>query len=295
MRFNLRALQAFEAVSRHLSVLKAAEELGITSSAVSHQLRILTEDLGYNLIEREGRNIVLTERGLQFARHLQDAFRHVQLAMVEGRSVQNDRVRIAACSSFCQGFLIDLVADTIAQEGGYEIDMRMYANDPQLASVVADIFVTSDDIPQGYWATDLFTEQLVAVCTPACRDEELKTRSVPFIKNEALELTGECRWLLYKQELPETELPVENRLILRTSHFILALEMANRGLGMALVPDFLARAGLQSGELVQLYPAVIPSGRKYKICCRSSLRTKPPYSQAIRQIILATSPEARSA
>lgn len=125
MRFNLRALQAFEAVSRHLSVLKAAEELGITSSSVSHQLRILTEDLGYNLIEREGRNIVLTERGLQFARHLQDAFRHVQLAMVEGRSVQNDRVRIAACSSFCQGFLIDLVADTIAQEGGYEIDMRM--------------------------------------------------------------------------------------------------------------------------------------------------------------------------
>lgn len=294
MKCNLRALQAFEAVSRHLSVLKAAEELGITSSAVSHQLRILTEDLGDNLIERDGRNIVLTERGVQFARHLQDAFRHVQLAMVEGRGVQNDRVRVAASSSFCQGFLIDLAADLLAQEADFEIDMRMFANDPQLTSVVADVFVTADNIPHGYWSADLFVEELVAVCTPACRDEELATRSVPLIKNEILEFTNECRWLIYKQALPETELPVENRRILRASHFVLALEMATRGLGIALIPDFLARTRLRSGALVKLYPEAIRSGRKYRICCRPPLRTTTPYSSAIRRIMLATAIEPQA-
>ncbi len=59
-RSGYRGLQAFEAVSRHRSVSLAADELGITQSAVSHQIRQLSEDLGEKLIIRQGRGIALT-------------------------------------------------------------------------------------------------------------------------------------------------------------------------------------------------------------------------------------------
>ena len=64
-RHNLRALHTFETVSRHLSVAAAAEELGVTQSAVSHQLRGLEADLGVILLHRGGtvRRAQVTEAG----------------------------------------------------------------------------------------------------------------------------------------------------------------------------------------------------------------------------------------
>lgn len=88
--------------------------------------------MGYKMIEREGRNIVMKERGLKFERKLKDDFRNVKMEMVEGRSVKNDSVRIDEWRSFCKGFMIDMVEDKIEKERGYEIDMRMYENDKKI-------------------------------------------------------------------------------------------------------------------------------------------------------------------
>ncbi len=74
---SLKALKAFETVSRHLHVNQAAEELFVTSSAISHLIRQLEQDLGVPLTKRSGRNIALTEAGLQFAPGLQKAFRQL--------------------------------------------------------------------------------------------------------------------------------------------------------------------------------------------------------------------------
>lgn len=56
----LNAVWAFEAAARRLSFTAAAEELGVTVTAVSHQVRLLEETLGMKLFERRGRAIALT-------------------------------------------------------------------------------------------------------------------------------------------------------------------------------------------------------------------------------------------
>ncbi len=56
-------MRAFDAVARLGSVTRAAQELNLTRSAVSHQLRFLEDELGFALIEREGRGVILTSRG----------------------------------------------------------------------------------------------------------------------------------------------------------------------------------------------------------------------------------------
>ena len=59
----LNALRAFEAAARHLSLTKAALELNVTPSALSHQIRGLEDDLGVKLFDRGVRSIALTAAG----------------------------------------------------------------------------------------------------------------------------------------------------------------------------------------------------------------------------------------
>ena len=64
---SISALRALECFARHGTVWAAAEELNLTRSAVSHQLRLLERDLGFDLFSRKGTRIELTPRGRGFA------------------------------------------------------------------------------------------------------------------------------------------------------------------------------------------------------------------------------------
>src|ERR1700685_565978 len=70
----LNALRAFEAVARHLSFARAAEELHVTKAAVAQQVRALEEDVGVRLVERNGRGLKLTESGAAGAGALAEGF-----------------------------------------------------------------------------------------------------------------------------------------------------------------------------------------------------------------------------
>ena len=59
----LKSLSSFEAAARHCSFTSAAEELNVTQSAISHQVRQLEENLGVELFHRSSRNLTLTEAG----------------------------------------------------------------------------------------------------------------------------------------------------------------------------------------------------------------------------------------
>ena len=67
----LAALRAFEAVARLGSLSRAAAELHVTKSAVSHQLRALETDLGVRLLQRSTRRFAVTDVGTSVHRHAQ--------------------------------------------------------------------------------------------------------------------------------------------------------------------------------------------------------------------------------
>ena len=73
---STQALRALDSFARHGSVWRAADELHLTRSAVSHQLRLLERDLGFDLLERIGKGVALTPRGQRYAqRRAQGAHR----------------------------------------------------------------------------------------------------------------------------------------------------------------------------------------------------------------------------
>ncbi len=89
---SLRALKAFDAVSRHLQMNKAAQELCVTPSAVSHLIKRLEDELGTSLIKHSGRNIELTSAGEQFAPGIQKTFRSLNYLIEDIRDHGNPNV-----------------------------------------------------------------------------------------------------------------------------------------------------------------------------------------------------------
>ena len=84
----LNALRAFEAIARHLSFAKAADELHVTPAALSHQIRGLEEQLGLALFNRRTRSIELTDAGRTLYPGL-----HAGFESVRGAVAQLDRAR----------------------------------------------------------------------------------------------------------------------------------------------------------------------------------------------------------
>jgi LysR family glycine cleavage system transcriptional activator len=80
---STQALRALEAFARRGSVWQAAEELNLTRSAVSHQLRFLERDLGFNLLQRDGKGVMLTPQGRRYAADVRKA-----LALLGDAAVQ---------------------------------------------------------------------------------------------------------------------------------------------------------------------------------------------------------------
>ena len=70
----LAAFRAFEAAARHQSFKKAAAEIAVTPTAISHQIRLLEETLGIRLFDRRPRQVVLTPAGHELFPVLRDGF-----------------------------------------------------------------------------------------------------------------------------------------------------------------------------------------------------------------------------
>ena len=96
----LNALKAFEAVSRHSNVSRAAQELHVTPSAVSHLIRRLEESFGAKLLERSGRNIRLTNFGQATALELQNAFHSLRVAVNNIHQSIEQKVITVSCRPY---------------------------------------------------------------------------------------------------------------------------------------------------------------------------------------------------
>lgn len=278
-RHNLRALHTFETVSRHLSVAAAAEELGVTQSAVSHQLRLLGEIVGERLFQKSGRGIALTEAGRDLARRLQPAFAEIDRSLAEAIGGTRDRVRLAVCSSFAQAWLVPRLHSFYAAHAEIDLQIMMYAQDPELTDATGDAFVTTLPKDRGYHAQLLWPEYLVPVVSSAVVSRK---RSFSFITTELQPGKIGSDWLAYGRHSDRADLsPVDGRWLF-ASHYVIALDMVREELGAALIPDFLAEPELRAGRLTLLDGAGLPTHEDYHLCIKESRRSEPGLEAVMR-------------
>ncbi|HAC00937.1 LysR family transcriptional regulator [Brevundimonas naejangsanensis] len=284
-RINVRSFQVFEAIARLRSLTRAAEELGITQSAVSHQLRALAERLGEDLTERQGRTIRLTDAGNRLARSLGAAFDLIeeQVTVFEG---ERNIVRVGTYSSFAASWLIPRLPDFFAACPNVDLRVIMLYDPHEISIRLADIFITSEPLASGFSAKRLFSERLV----PVVRVDGPEDFALPvrLISAEAEVGIAGRAWEAFASLNALDIAAIRSEDWLCCSHYILAQEMALCGMGAALLPDFMATRLIEDGRLRRLPGHALPTGQSLDIHVPTARRNETPiaaFSNWLRQAI----------
>jgi LysR family transcriptional regulator, glycine cleavage system transcriptional activator len=171
-----KRLRAFEAATRTGSFRLAADDLGLTPSAVSHAIRGLERDLGTVLFEREGRTIRLTPEGETLMRHVERGFGELHLGLGSIAARKPQMLKLHCAPSFAAQWLVPRLRRLLAECAGLELRL---ATGTDYTRFLADEFdadivygVPSADYygalkQQGVIVLPLGTEVVTPLCAPA--------------------------------------------------------------------------------------------------------------------------------
>lgn len=138
----LTELRAFEATARHLSFKRAAAELGVTPTAISHQIKLLEQQCGRQLFRRQPRPVALTPAGEQLFPAIRDAFESMHAALSGVRAASSGgQLRITATNAFAACWLVPRLPDW--RKGTPRIKLEIIGTDAvlDLRSGEADIAI----------------------------------------------------------------------------------------------------------------------------------------------------------
>lgn len=279
----LSALRAFEAAARLGSFKAAAEELAVTPTAVSHQIRALEEQVGLALFERQVRKVLLTEAGAQLYPVLRDGFDAFAAALVRlTQQRTRAQVSISATNAFTVKWLVPRMADFRQRHPG--IDLQLQASDEvaDLRSTAIDIAVRYGRGPYPGLVTEpLFTDRFAPVANPRLGIASVQDLAhVPLIRFDWKRAHPENptweRWFALARRRPPAQAGQ-----LRFSDEGHAIQAAVAGHGIALVSLALVAEELKAGHLVQPFGPII-EGHTYHLAMHAD---RPPSAavQAVAQ------------
>lgn len=251
---NIRATEHFEAVARLGTVTKAAGELGVSTSAVSQQIRQLETQLGVNLFRREKRRLVLTLDGDRLFQTMSQAFRAIRnthSAITRQRDMRNLTLRVSP--SFGVRWLGPRIADFAGENPTWNI--RVDAT-PDFSAFDTEAVDFDLRYGLGGWsglAVNCIMHDLVLpLCSPAYLEELRAISDDPTEQIKAARLIDSVK-MLYRWDLwlASNEIEVDDLTYpFRFDRSSMSIEMAKQGGGLALDSVTLCLPELQRGELV---------------------------------------------
>jgi len=279
----LTAVRAFEAAARHLSFTRAATELHVTQSAVSHQVRTLEGWLGFPLFRRCNREIQLTAEGTTYLPAVRAALNKLRSATES--LVHRDYeglLCISTTESFATNWLIARLPGFFALHPSF--DVRITTQNPvdefgneseELTPPWIDLVIRYG---RGNWlglrSIKLFGEEIVPVCAPQLLDGEHPLTNPYNLRHHVLlhdDMQMQWRtWLSSAgyEDIEATRGP-------RFSHSHMVITAAVQGLGVALGRSALVGQEVVAGRLVKPFAHTVPAEYGYYLLMRESTVDQP--------------------
>jgi LysR family transcriptional regulator, glycine cleavage system transcriptional activator len=270
---QLGFIQGFEAAARNLSFTKAAEELLITQSAVSRQIKALEDHLGVALFDRRQRALVLTENGHALHRVATDILERLQTAADQLRASGRSRqLSLTTTTGFASLWLIPRLQRFTRLHP--DVDVRISATTAviNLERSLVDLairYCRPEDVPER--ATRLFGEEVVAVCgrsllrdraRPLKRPHDLKHHTLLHFDYAGAQASF-LDWSTWLTSLGIGDLKPAGAL--HFSQYEQMIQAAISGQGVALGRQPLINDLLQSGALMAPFRKAVVGSRAYFI------------------------------
>jgi len=279
----LNALRVFEAAARHLSFTRAAEELHVTQTAVSHQVKLLEAVLGQPLFRRFNRRLVLTEAGQAYLPSLSQAFDAMDAATRKiGRRGGPRPLRISTMQSLAVKWLVPRMPRFQAQHPGIDL---LISTSPHPVDFRRDEIDLAIRLGGGHYpglhAEHLMDDYVFPVCAPALVTGDPPLRAAADLKHHAL---LHDIWVLSAEESPTWR----NWLAAAArqgadiagidatrgpgfSDAAMVLQAAIAGQGVALGRRALVAADFAAGHLVQPFGPELKNRFSYFLVCPPAL------------------------
>lgn len=281
----LKSLPVFEAVARLNSFSRAADELAITQSAVSHQIKQLETFLGEPLFLRSGRHLQLTEEGRQYQEAVTSAL--LQLEEASGRLLGQEkaRLRLSVYSSFAVRWLVPRLPDLQKACPQLELSLEMTGENPVLSERVADCFITIRPASSAFDYDLLYEEQLFPVVSqdywhriqrelqldpgnPQLLLEDLSR--YPLLSTHSIYQRTGGDWQAWFAAVDE-KIPTAAKLQ-HFSHMLLALEAARFHQGIALTNDYMLSNRKDADDFVRLPCHAVATGDHFYFAWKQARR-----------------------
>ena len=253
----LNALRAFEAAARHLSFTRAAIELCVTQTAISHQVKLLEERVGATLFKRLPRGLMITDEGLALLPTLRDSFDRMAdiLQRFEDGHLQ-EVLSVGAVGTFAVGWLLPRLTEF--QDLYPFIDIRLSTNNNRV-DIAAEGLDFAIRFGNGAWhdteAEELFSAPLSALCIPTIAAQLKSPHDVA--QQTLLRSYRADEWPDWFSEAGVAS-PRIKGIVFDSS--LPMVEAALQGSGVALAPPLMFQRHLSAGDLVQPFPVYVSKG-----------------------------------
>jgi LysR family transcriptional regulator, glycine cleavage system transcriptional activator len=273
----LRALTAFEAAARLGSFRAAAGEMGITRSAVSHQVKLLEDRLGLPLFRRDARHAELTTAGQTYYPTIRDAFDQIEAHTRAVRpAVVNNELTIQVYVTVALKWLIPRLHDFERRFPDMKVRLSTSYFDWDFDERNVDVgLVLARNKSAGHYYAPLFQSMLVPVCAPALLKGDKPLRTPEDLRHHKLidVYTAEEDWQMWLDAAGVKGVKAANRL--SVDSYILAQEAAIEGRGVAMTIGPFATEEIKLGRLVQPFPLRVPHRHQWYFACSTENRNKP--------------------
>jgi LysR family transcriptional regulator, glycine cleavage system transcriptional activator len=244
---SLKGIRAFEAVARLGSFKAAADELKLTSSAVSHAVIDLEQDLGIGLIDRQRRGGRLTDRGEAFYGHVRIAFDQLRLGIDETSLRMRKVFRLHAAPSFAAGWLSPRLPKLLALHPDMEVRLSAGTDYSNFASNDFDADIVYGPVRATNVTTIPIAEETVA---PMCSPTMAASIKTPADLRRHVLIQSDTKMVRWSHWFEKNGLADQALHGIRFDRSFLAIAAAADGLGIALESTLLAERDLANGRLV---------------------------------------------
>lgn len=279
---------AFDAVARTLNITRAAEELNLTQSAVSRQIKLLEERLQRDLFRRVKKQFFLTEQGKQYARDVADILEQLETATLKISSEASGRgvLNIGTPPSFGSRWLIPRLPAFIEANPHLQINIVSLIRNHDFAAENVDIAIW---FGREFWpsvtAEKLMNEGMIAVCSPRLVKDRPPEKPLDILNFPLLvQTTRPAAWRYWfaKHGCQNPDFITGSRI----ERFHVGIQMALLGTGVGIFPEFLVEAELKDGTLIAPFGSSIPTQETYNLIYTNS-KIEFPKVQAFRNWIRA--------
>ncbi len=283
---SLKFLKTFQVAARLQSFKAAAEELFVTPSAVSHQIKALEEQLGVALFERGVRTLTLTDAGAHYLEHINDIFSKLesvteQLQVRYGRTI----IRLNVPPYFANELLLPRLASFSQAREETDIRIETTFSAPKTHPPEADLSIVVGSGPwDGLTVHELFAQSFIAACSPAFLLEN-RIDTYADLNGKTLLLHEERREAWERWAMGLGIEPIKPNRLVRLDTMSAVVLAAEQGVGVALVPSRLSADRFVAGGLVKLFDAELTTNESYVLLHRPEDRKREDLQELTQWIL----------